>query len=179
MSANPRFLAVVEVPFEQRVRCSAEGCGHSVYRHIHVVNIEGRPRLFGSDCFARLFGDGVWATGSPYYGNRDGRVLSEQERALLVENTEALIAQFEAEAARQRVADPAFKHPDAWAPSSADASPERPRKTPIASCLSRGEAEAIARKRLEQRFQGINLNLPGWVGLLADETEDVLREHAA
>lgn len=52
--------------------------------------------VLGSTCFAKRYGDGH-ALGNPSHGTGDGKVLSEDERKLLVGNTAALIAQFEAE----------------------------------------------------------------------------------
>lgn len=36
------LLAIVEVDKADRVVCQADGCGHSVYRRIHVVRHDGR-----------------------------------------------------------------------------------------------------------------------------------------
>lgn len=51
------LLAVVEVDKANRVICQAEGCGHGVYRRIHVVrHDDGTVGVYGSGCFGRLFG---------------------------------------------------------------------------------------------------------------------------
>jgi hypothetical protein len=89
-----RLLAVVEVPQADRVVCQAPGCKHPVYKRIHVVQKYGNLTVLGSECFKKLFGE---AHSTPSYGSGDGRLLTPEERQLLVENTERLISQFEAE----------------------------------------------------------------------------------
>jgi hypothetical protein len=54
----------------------------------------------GSDCFAKRYGDGHLAS-APGFGGGGGRVLTEAEREMLVNNTKALLAQFEAERLRE------------------------------------------------------------------------------
>jgi hypothetical protein len=89
-----RLLAVVEVPQEDRVVCQAPGCKHPVYKRIHVVQKDGQLTVLGSECFKKLYGEGHSA---PSYGAGEGRLLTPEERQLLIENTARLIAQFEAE----------------------------------------------------------------------------------
>ena len=88
------LLAVVEVAQADRVVCQAPGCKHPVYKRIHVVQKDGQLTVLGSECFKKLFGEG---NSAPSYGTGEGRLLTPEERQLLVENTARLIAQFEAE----------------------------------------------------------------------------------
>ena len=186
---SPVLLAVVEVPHDERVRCSAEGCGHSVFRRVHLVRTDGATKVFGSDCFARLFGSTPTGQAAPRYGGGTGRILTAEERSFLIENTERLIERFEqehqaeiAEAERRRllmqsrsqsqVQDPLVHQPRA-SPRLASAPPLVP--TPA----QRAEAEAQARRALEEKFPGVNLDLPGFKGLVRMEVERLLREHAA
>jgi hypothetical protein len=89
------LLAVVEVSYDARIICQAPGCGHSVYKRIHLVSQGGALQVLGSDCFSRLFGGGVRQR--PQYGGSAGRVLTPEERGLLLDNTAQLIEQFKAE----------------------------------------------------------------------------------
>lgn len=89
-----RLLAVVEVPQADRVVCQAPGCKHPVYKRIHVVQEDGKLTVLGSACFKKFFGE---AHSTPSYGSGEGRLLTPEERQLLAENTERLIAQFETE----------------------------------------------------------------------------------
>lgn len=89
------LLAVVEVAYAARIVCQAPGCGHSVYKRIHVVSQGGALQVLGSDCFSRLFGGGVRQR--PQFGGSAGRVLTPEERNLLLNNTAQLIEQFKAE----------------------------------------------------------------------------------
>jgi hypothetical protein len=93
---NTELLAIVEVDKTDCVTCQAEGCGHGVYKRIHVVRHHGKVSVYSSDCFDRLFGS-LLPDAKPRYGGGDGRQLTADERLLLVENTERLLAQFEAE----------------------------------------------------------------------------------
>lgn len=93
--AGPVLLAVVEVPKELRVVCCNPGCGHSVYRAVHVVKDQGELLVLGSTCFDRRYGQG--ALGSPRYGGGQWRLLTPEEREMLAVNTAALIARFEQE----------------------------------------------------------------------------------
>lgn len=96
-NAPPRLLAVVEVDKADRVICQASGCGHSVYKRIHVVRDGGQTKVIGSECFKRLYGGMERVNQSPTFGSSEGRRLTEDERQALLENTERLVAQLEAE----------------------------------------------------------------------------------
>lgn len=95
--APPRLMAVVEVDKADRVVCQAHGCGHSVYKRIHVVRDSGQTIVIGSECFKRLYGGMDRVNQSPAFGSSEGRRLTEDERQALLENTERLVAQLEAE----------------------------------------------------------------------------------
>ena len=99
-SDNAQLLAIVEVERDQRVRCGNPGCGHSVYKAIHVV--QDGPELFvlGSTCFDKRYGSG--GLGTARYGGGAGRTLTTEEREMLLTNTAALLARFEAELDAQR-----------------------------------------------------------------------------
>ena len=92
----PTLVAIVSVNPEHRVWCSEVGCGHTVYKTIHVVQDGTAIFILGSTCFDKRYG-GRSALGKPSYGNGSGRQLTDAERNLLAKNTTALLAQFEAE----------------------------------------------------------------------------------
>ena len=170
---NSALLAVVEVPFEDRVRCAAEGCGHSVYRRVHLVHHNGRTQVFGSDCFSRLFAGTALSGASPRYSSTAGRPLTPEERALLLRNTELLIERFEHERqnTEQQVGVQGKQQDIPATP------PPVQRRTP--STAQRAAAELQARSNLAFRFPGINLDLPGFKGLLWLEVERILRDSEA
>ncbi|MDP2096566.1 MAG: hypothetical protein Q8K50_22170 [Hydrogenophaga sp.] len=99
-TTTAQLLAIVSVDSAQRVRCQNPGCGHSVYRAIHVVRDGGELLVLGSTCFAKRYGS-AQALGSASHGGGTGRVLTEQERELLAHNTAELVARFEAEERRK------------------------------------------------------------------------------
>ena len=94
------MLAIVEVEHDQRVRCGNPGCGHSVHKAIHVVQDGLQVLVMGSTCFNKRYGGG--ALGRPRYGGGAGRTLTTEERELLLTNTAALLARFDAERDAQR-----------------------------------------------------------------------------
>lgn len=98
--STAKLLAIVSVESSERVRCGEVGCGHSVYRAIHVVKDSDGLLVLGSTCFAKRFGSGR-ALGTASFGGGDGRKLTAEERQLLVNNTAELLKRFEAEE-RQR-----------------------------------------------------------------------------
>lgn len=95
-----RLLAIVEVDHDQRVRCGNPGCGHSVYKAIHVVQEGPELLVLGSTCFNKRYG--VGALGAPQYGGGGGRKLNAEERELMLNNTMALLQRFEEEHAAHR-----------------------------------------------------------------------------
>jgi hypothetical protein len=104
------LLDVVEVDHDKRVRCQAEGCGHSVYARIHVVLVDGQFQVLGGSCFQRLYGralEGVksyygGSAGSPTRLNDEMRLLLATNTAEFIERLEARRLELEAEAATKR-----------------------------------------------------------------------------
>lgn len=90
-----RLRAVVAIDAKNRVQCQQPGCMHSVYAAVHVVEEDGRLLVLGSTCFAKRYG-GSNALGQAQYGGGGGRKLTDDERQMLIQNTEALLAHFEA-----------------------------------------------------------------------------------
>jgi hypothetical protein len=91
------LLAVVEVDKADRIQCQAEGCGHSVYKRIHVVLTGLEFKVLGSQCYERLYGQTAPHGQLPQYGSGTGRLLTPEERLVLIENTAAFIEALEAE----------------------------------------------------------------------------------
>lgn len=89
--------AVVSVDPADRILCQNPGCSRPVYAAIHVVQDAGKLMVLGSDCFARRFG-GASTLGAPRHGGGGGRGLTSEERALLLQNTQELLARFDDEA---------------------------------------------------------------------------------
>jgi hypothetical protein len=172
MSAS-QLLAVVEVPREDRVRCQSVGCNHSVFRRIHVVRENSAIRVYGSECFKKLFVGLPIASATPHYTSSEGRQLTDEERQLLVENTERLIQQFEAqyqaELTRKAVlmaAAPISARPEKPAPAKA---------VTFTSPAARQAAESQAKEHVRSTY-GVNPDLPGWRGLVLMEMKRILRE---
>lgn len=182
MPSSTTFLAVIEVTPDDRVLCSAEGCGHSVYKRVHLVRVDGRTRVYGADCFSRLFGHTDIGRSHPRYGSSQGRALTPEERNLLKSNTEQLIDAFESEhqdeLACADASQPAVER------CAIDVHNSGTNQRPLfgerhASAGTRSAAEAVARERLAKRYPGVNINLPGYIGLVSMEIEAVVREMVA
>jgi hypothetical protein len=93
------LLVVVEVDKQDRVLCQAEGCGHSIFKRIHVMKVDNKFQVLGSECFKRLYGHIGQDALTPRYGSSDGRTLTNDERQVLIENTERFIEKLEIERA--------------------------------------------------------------------------------
>lgn len=171
-----QLLAVVEVDKADRVACQATGCGHSVFKRIHVVrHADDSLGVYGSDCFGKLYGQ---LTGkAPKYGSGDGRELTADERLMLAENTERLIAQFETE--HQTLLEQArlrSEQQDKLEQAAREAA-ERRRKeeecrrppTPAEIASVEREAKAI----VWQKFS-VDPDAPGWRGLVLVEARKLL-----
>lgn len=96
----PSLRAIVSVPFEDRIQCQQPGCGHAVYRRVHVVD-DGGIVLLGSTCFAKRYGSADALGRAKHGSDGSGRALTPAERQLLVDNTAALFAQFDHEQAQR------------------------------------------------------------------------------
>ena len=170
-----QLLAVVEVARDDRVRCQATGCNHPVFRRIHVVREDGAVRVYGSECFKRLFEASSVASSTPRYTSSDGRQLTEEERRLLIENTERLIQQFEAEQQEEsaRKAALAASRQSLVSPVAPPVAPVRAPPPPPVSAAERQAAEARAKQIVRDRY-GVDPELPGWRGLVLAEVRRML-----
>ena len=91
-----QLAAIVEVPFDDRVQCQCRACGHTVYKRVHIIEwADGRVECWGQDCYERELGaTPAGRTSKAIYGPTDGRRLTPEERELLRNNREQLIAKF-------------------------------------------------------------------------------------
>lgn len=152
------------------------GCGHGVYRRIHVVRHEdGQLGVYGSDCYERLFGH--MARQAPRYGSGEGRELTAEERLMLAENTERLISNFEAEhqafleQVRLRQEQQAKVERAAAERAErlrAEAEKRRPPSPAEIASVER-EAKAIVRQKFD-----VDPDAPGWRGLVLAEAHKLL-----
>lgn len=165
---DAKLLAIVEVPREDRVRCQSIGCNHPVFRRIHVVRENFSVRVYGSECFKKLFVGQSVAASMPQYTSSDGRHLTEEERQLLIENTERLIQQFESEYQAELARKTAL---DAVRPVLANAIDQLPLQpaavaNPAVHRISEAQAKQIVRTKYN-----VDPDLPGWRGLVLAEME--------
>lgn len=172
--SSASLLAVVEVPVDDRVRCQAPGCNHTVYKRIHVVRIERSLRVLGSTCFEKLFKGQAIARESPRFTQSNGRELTEAERALLVQNTEQLIAHLEA-AYEKALRDSNASQPTPKLP------PTRHKRRGFSTRdheVMDPLLEAEAKRRVREKH-GVDPDQPGWRGLVLVEAQAIKDENAA
>lgn len=97
------LIAVVQLERADRVFCQAIGCGHTIFRRVHIVLSGTTFKLVGSDCFRRLYGHLPEEQRMPHYGNASGIEMSEEERQLVANNTAEFVARLEAEDQRRQL----------------------------------------------------------------------------
>lgn len=156
------LMAIVEVEKKDRVSCQAVGCNRPVFKQIHVVREGGSFKVLGCEYYKKLYCiNGVWDQ-KPYYGSSEGRRLTDEERHLLIENTQKFIERLEAEHTQIALIVSAIPNNSRFSTNQPSyAAPEPPEMTP-------GISYEIAEMRVksELRKMGINPDLPGWVGLV-------------
>jgi hypothetical protein len=97
-----RLVAVLALDPHHKVQCQQPGCGRGIYARVHVVRDSGCFKVLGADCYANHYG-GALGLGPAQFGwGGAGLKLTDEQRALLIQNTQALIAQFEEMEARER-----------------------------------------------------------------------------
>lgn len=149
------LLAVVEVDKADRILCQAEGCGHAVYKRIHVALAGLEFKVLGSQCYERLYGQAKPTGQVPQYGTTSGTLLTPEERLVLVENTAAFIEALEAkrvemercaalEATQQRDAELARATNSA---ALSEEEPERPKHVARDACSPSYEGGEMLRWR--------------------------------
>lgn len=194
--ASTSLIAIVEVDKADRIICQAEGCGHTVYKRIHVVRDNDRIKVVGSECYKRLYLGQDRAAQNPMYGSAEGRRLSEAERIALLENTERFIASLESEHIAAEKAKEA-RQLEAEAAERLQASARRTvplrnpygsrRRTgygvpPVIDILSSVAEAELAQIRIEARRivqasnPDVDLNAPGWSGLVEQEVRNIVRQ---
>lgn len=170
--SDAKLLAVVEVPRDDRVRCQSTGCNHPVFRRIHVVRENSAIRVYGSECFKKLFAGFTVASSTPQYTSSDGRHLTDEERQLLIANTERLIQQFEtehqAEHEAARKAELEAAHTAPVLKPSLPLPPQQP--TTVVRPVARHVSEAQAKQIVRTKYN-VDPELPGWRGLVLQEME--------
>ncbi|MGP1345511.1 MAG: hypothetical protein ACTS3F_02430 [Phycisphaerales bacterium] len=90
------LAAVFGVDKADRVQCQCKGCGHAVYRRVHmIVWSDGRIECWGGICYQRELGVAARELGiKPMFTGTGGHRLTAEERAMLDENRERLIERF-------------------------------------------------------------------------------------
>lgn len=182
--STANLLAVVEVRRGDRVRCQAVGCNHSVFRRIHVVHESSAIHVYGSECFKKIFAGQSVVSSKPRYSSSDGRPLTDEERQLLVENTERLIERFESQYQVELRRQAEFASVNAVPMKSAQREPSTetpasslpPKPATLVNASVRQAAEVKAKQIVRSTYD-VDPDLPGWRGLVLIEMKRILREN--
>lgn len=175
MAAEPTLLGVVEVERNSRIRCQAPGCNHAVYKAIHLVEVDRRLILLGSQCCGKLFG---WTSRSRSASYTTGeRRLSAEERGQLETNTSELLqklkteheARLERAKERQRIAE-ASRSVIGTARNRQPAV-RRQLGTTIPAAVER-QAKEIVRAKYQ-----IDPDLAGWRGLVLQAAREIMNKN--
>lgn len=167
-----QLMAVVEVNQQDRILCQREGCGHSVYKRIHIVFDNGSFAILGSECFQKLYGDGG-SDIEPHYGSSTGQVLSDDERQALIDNTARFIDMLEAQRIQTVLETEQRSQAQQQEREAAAQAVQR------AASLTRDaerDAQLVAMENCRRMHPGLNLATPGWQGLVYLEKRRLLRE---
>jgi hypothetical protein len=193
------LLAVVEVEKEKSIICQAAGCGHAVFKRIHVVKVGSTFQVLGSECFKRIYGNLDTKLVAPQYGSWNGRRLTDDERLALVENTGRFIERLEAERAEfermealrieaKRLEDErrlAIKRQYHETLTAAKANRNNRFVVPEKSAINQSHVPdnermqvllRDAKVKLRAQHPGIDVDSPGWSGLVLLEVRKMLKQ---
>lgn len=191
--ADSILLAIIEVAQSDRIVCQAEGCGHSVFKRIHVVRVAGSIKVFGSACFERLFSSRGQSFSVPAFGSTSGRRLTAEERLLLLQNTEALITALEAEHNHQIFLVQKKEQDRIAALEQQRFAPDRRKHYFRSYNTTRGShnsdgmvysgdkwdvAVRAAKLKMQSEHPGVDLGAPGFSGLVLIEARKLFRKNS-
>jgi len=148
------LLAVIEVSENNKVLCQFKNCNRPVFKKVHIVRNNEKIQILGSECYKKQYGEHHPLNKvKPIYGAASGIALSENERSLLLENTEELIRQL------------GKKYQDNEAINYSKISDSKLRK--------------IALEKTKEDFrvnQGLDPELPGWAGWIKSDAEKLFQK---
>jgi len=155
---NIELIMVVEVPAHKKVLCQADGCGHAVFRRVHVIHQDGDIGVFGSSCAKKLLGERLEKM-RPTIGGGVEMTLSDIDVDLLIHNTEELIDKLlqELEIESKTEAALEFDYPS----------------------LSDAQLEKVCLDQAKQNFRekrGLNPDAPGWAGWVKSDAKKLFKK---
>lgn len=97
-----QLLFVASVDESRKLVCQAPGCGRSIAKAVHVIrDAGGAVRVVGSGCYVKLSGNEQATNHGSAIAGFDGRRLTPEERAALIADTAAFVANVEAQLAAE------------------------------------------------------------------------------
>ena len=173
MAPTALLIAIVEVDEASGIQCQAPDCNHTVFRKIHVLRSLGAVKAVGSSCFKQFYLSEGQAKPAPLFTTRSGRILSSEERKLLLEDVERLVLRFESQHVLSKL--------DVGRHTGESSQRRRQKKGPSMNdslALVRPEIVALAKKHVAAKL-GVDPELPGWRGHVLEAVKAILRENAA
>lgn len=155
------LLIIVELPENKKVLCQAEGCGHSVYKRVHVIRELDKLSVYGEDCAKKRFGKTLR---KPVISKKklDGYVLSERDIEQLLENTQLFIddmqTRFEEKTPVEMPIEPDFS--------------KMPDKALKQYCLEKVKEQF-------RKEKGLDPELPGWAGWVNSDASALFKNGKA
>jgi len=154
------LLTVIEVSENNKVLCQFKNCNRPVFKKVHIVRNNEKIQILGSECYKKQYGEHhALNKVKPIYGAASGIALSEDERSLLLENTEELIRQLRK------------KHQDNEALSE--------KKAFDYSKLSDSELRKVVLEKTKEDFRvdkGLDPELLGWSGWIKSDAEKLFQK---
>lgn len=164
------LMAIVEVDKRDRVACQAAGCNRPVFKKIHVIMEGSSFKVLGCECYKKLYCSYEAWNPKPYYGSSEGRRLTDEERSLLIENTEKFIELLEAERTQLVLS----VSPTSSSNRVSTSQPLYATPQPPAETLGMSYEAVKRRVKSDLRKQGIDPDMPGWVGLVEFRVKELM-----
>lgn len=102
MNQENELLAVVTVADDKKVVCLHDNCMRPISKAVHIVRIDGKITVVGSTCYKKSVVHLISQKNQEAkYLGAAGTMLSENDRELLLNNTESLIEQYETHAIKK------------------------------------------------------------------------------
>lgn len=152
------LLIIVELPESKKILCQAEGCGHSVYRRVHVVRESGKLVVYGEECAKKRFGKSLLKPIIPKE-KLDGYVPSERDIEQLLENTQQFIDEMLVRF-KEKKSDEVLTEPDF--PKMSDEALKQ-------YCLEKVKEQF-------RKEKGLDPELPGWAGWVNSDANALFKK---
>ncbi len=158
MEQQAELLLVIEIPESKKILCQADGCGHSVYRRVHVVRESGKYFVYGEDCARKIFGKSLKKPLIPQE-RLNGYIPSARDIEQLLNNTREFVSDIEKQFTKPELVDSL--------------------ETPDFSKMSDGELQKFCLNQVKDEFRKekkLDPDLPGWAGWVNSDAKALFKK---